>query len=242
MDNQSRDNVNRNSENSLFSRRRLLQTGIAASPLLLSVKSPVAWGCGNTNTQGSMNTMVSGNVSTVAGGCQPRYKCQKPSIWHDILHSYDHEFKSILDWSNINRHTSFNSIFLSNNFYYRDCSNRYWQYKLMSRQCDNPAFGQALTNNTIPQLFLRVKHKYRSKVFDVRISDIYVHPNITCGYLNSICAPDFIESAYYPSDILSAVRQSIHGIADTVQRNRSNVLPYNNPLKTLSINLGRTWS
>lgn len=49
---------------SRFSRRKLLQSGIAASPLLLTVKSPVAWG-GNSLGAGncSVSVLLSANVS-----------------------------------------------------------------------------------------------------------------------------------------------------------------------------------
>ncbi|MDV7102922.1 hypothetical protein R3X26_00705 [Vibrio sp. TH_r3] len=232
-----------NSQSSRFSRRRFLQSGVAASPLLLSVKSPMAWGCG-TSTNGSITTYVSGNASAI-GSCTTA-DCQPPEQWKKIFKAYEHDslyaIRKALEYSNIYHSSSFSSLFLANSFNWQNCSNANWKYKLVKNKCSSNTFYGSLAGNEQTKLIVRVQNKYnRNQRYEADICNDDFHKNVTCGFLNSVLTPDVIRSDYYPTDIKNAVTQSIHMIATTLGNNRSSNVPYSTPLKNLTSNLALMW-
>lgn len=229
---------------SRFSRRRFLQTGIATSPLLMTVKSPMAWGCGN-HSKGSADTYVSGNSSTVAS-CRSK-KCMSPRDWDKVIRKPRHDkdlAKQALNWCGINERTKFNKVFLSNCFRYQSCSNPNWQFKLMKKQCDSPTFSDVLQSvHQAPKLVMRVKKRgNKNKKLDIEIKINDFHQDVVCGYLNAVCAPDIIDSSHSPRDIVNAVNQGLFILANKVQRSKSNRTPDLTHLGNISRNLRRTWS
>lgn len=229
---------------SRFSRRRFLQTGVAASPLLLSVKSPMAWGCG-TGSNGSVNAYVSGNASTT-GSCTTA-GCQTPKWWKSTIRAHEYHsmypIRQALNWSNVRDSTLFNDIFLASCFSWQRCDNSRWQYKIVEEQCSKPSFYDSLDNYSFgSKITLRVQKKRDStKRFDVNICSQNLHENLTAGFLNSMLAPDVIRSDYYPTDIKNATQLAIHYAANQIQANRSSSLSTASALESFSRKLERSW-
>lgn len=67
---------------SRFDRRRFLRTSAAATPLLMAVKSPVAWGNSINIDQCSVTMLLSGNASHIRN-CQA--KIESPGYWKSIF-------------------------------------------------------------------------------------------------------------------------------------------------------------
>ncbi len=157
---------------SRFSRRRFIQSGIAVSPLLMTVKSPAAWGCTNT-TNSSVTSRVSGNVSTNTGfGCLPK----SPQKWLRILKGLDKEFGSFWDQlkngsysSNssflealsvlgVHSSTSFQDLFCNDLTNWSSCSTKKnWMFKVLTTHSDNISICEALEYSSC-QTILRVQH------------------------------------------------------------------------------------
>ncbi|MFV0448567.1 MAG: hypothetical protein ACK5MF_08910 [Vibrio sp.] len=157
---------------SRFSRRRFIQSGIGVSPLLLSVKSPAAWGCTNT-TNPSITSRVSGNVSTNTGfGCLPK----NPSAWLDILQGLHKEYGSFweqlknggfnsrssfleaLSVLGVHASTSFQDLFCNDLANWTSCSTKKnWRYKILTTHSDNITISEALKLSNC-QTVLRVQH------------------------------------------------------------------------------------
>lgn len=255
---------------SRFSRRKFLQTSVAASPLLMSVKSPMAWGC-TTPTNGSVTSQVSGNVSNaVTTNCS----CAKdPAAWLQIFKQSDsytrwedwwkhrnspdaESYRQALEMCGVTPLTSFNSLFLANHFEWRRCQDySSWKYRILSERCDTPSVSQALEQNSY-QIVLRVQkatpshhHRYygtydwdNQDSYDVTISDANLHKFLTCGYLNSLLAPDIIAYDYYPRDIENAINQAIVLITREVIERKSDLsLAFTTPFTNLRDNLEKSW-
>ncbi len=163
--------ANGQNENSRFSRRRFIQSGIAVSPLLMSVKSPVAWGCTNTNNS-SVTSRISGNASTTASsGCIPR----NPRDWCKVFKNEDNQYddfwdqfkhrgeasssslKSALSFCGIRYSTSFLDLFCNELSNWSSCRTKSnWGYKILTNHCDNPSVYDALQTDSL-NLLLRVQ-------------------------------------------------------------------------------------
>ncbi len=160
-------------QSSRFSRRRFIQTGIAVSPLLMSVKSPASWGGGTNITNTSVANRVSGNTSTTGGStCIPK----NPIDWCDIFDGkfpgkgnwWDNfkdwgyvDFQSIKDAlaiCGIQSYTPFLGLFCNELSTWVSCRTQsYWKYKIVTNSCDDPTVHGALRSNNL-NILLRVQH------------------------------------------------------------------------------------
>lgn len=258
-------------EFSRFSRRKFLQTSAVATPLLMSVKSPMAWGC-TAPTNGSVTSQVSGNVSNaVTSNCscakdpaawlQIFRQSGSYSRWDEWWKHRDNpdgeSYKQALEICGVTSSTSFNSLFLNNHFEWRRCQDySSWEYRILSEKCDAPSVGQALEQSSC-QIVLRVqkatsRHPYDSyygsysqsdkESYDVTISDENLHKFLTCGYLNSLLAPDIIAYEYYPRDIENAINQAIVLITrKVIERKNDLSSSITTPFTDLRDNLEKSW-
>lgn len=221
--------MNTPAKESRFSRRRFLQTGVAASPLLMTVKSPVAWAC-NTQTNGTANAHTSGNTSTAAGGTITKLKKLTPKEWDDVFCGcYSREsLQAKLEWYlslyNISDRTEFFNLLKglyahshSNNTWARCGSNRVWKYQVyVSRDC-NPAVNQVLNGgvSAVQLRFRRLKgsgYGYRYKTVTMSASSL--HKDVTCAYLNSMAADaHFVDWASTRAMVMSDVNLAFNSAA-----------------------------
>lgn len=161
------------SQCSRFSRRRFIQTGIAVSPLLMSVKSPASWGSGTNITNTSVAGQISGNASTTGGStCVPK----NPIDWCDIFdgkfpgsgHWWDRfkdwgyvDHQSIIDALGIcgvQSHTPFLGLFCNELSSWISCRTQSrWKYKIVTNSCDDPTIHGALQSSRF-SILLRVQH------------------------------------------------------------------------------------
>ncbi len=163
---------NRDPQSSRFSRRRFIQTGVAASPLLMSVKSPASWaGVNVTNT--SVAGQISGNVSTASSSnCKPKKpidwcdifdgKFSVQGSWWDQLKNWGYvDFQSIKDALSIcgvHSYTSFLGLFCNELSSWNSCRTQsYWKYRILTNSCDDPTVHSSLQSNNFNML-LRVQH------------------------------------------------------------------------------------
>ncbi len=161
-----------NPQSSRFSRRRFIQTGIAVSPLLMSVKSPASWGGGTNITNTSVAGQISGNASTTGGStCIPK----NPIDWCDIFdgnHHYGNWWDRFKDWGyidfqsikdalaicGIHSYTPFLGLFCNELSSWNSCRTQtYWKYKIVTSSCDNPTVHSSLLTNNF-NILLRVQH------------------------------------------------------------------------------------
>lgn len=70
---------------SRFSRRKVIQSGLAISPLLFTVKSPTAWGA-DLNAC-NISTLISGNVSQQDDCGGKTINPESPGYWHIVFHA-----------------------------------------------------------------------------------------------------------------------------------------------------------
>ncbi len=160
-------------QSSRFSRRRFIQTGIAVSPLLMSVKSPASWGSGTNITNTSVAGQISGNTSTTGGStCIPK----KPIDWCDIFDGKfpgsGHWWDKLKDWGyvdhqsildalgicGVHSHTPFLGLFCNELSSWISCKTQsYWKYKIITGSCDDPTIHGALQFSSF-NILLRVQH------------------------------------------------------------------------------------
>lgn len=234
-------------DKSRFSRRKFIQTGVVASPLLMSVKSPMAWGCG-TNTNGSIGTRVSGNASTT-GGCGS-LPCFDPKSWCDILKQLKYHdtyviLLKLLKYAGIDAHSSFNYVFFRKCFSWQYSYDRKMKYKFVYDRCEDTSFVNALDDFSFgsPKLALRVCDMSRrsKKYYNVNINLTDFFRNITCGYLNSICSPHAIQSDFDHRDIQRAVNECVYQTSKSVVRNRGKGNPDCGSFDQLSTTIASSW-
>ncbi|WP_375750146.1 hypothetical protein [Vibrio sp. HN007] len=70
---------------SRFSRRKVIQSGLAVSPLLFTVKSPTVWGA-DLNAC-NISTLISGNVSQQNDCGGKTINPESPGYWHQVFHA-----------------------------------------------------------------------------------------------------------------------------------------------------------
>ncbi|WP_165312851.1 hypothetical protein [Vibrio ziniensis] len=254
---------NENSQSSRFSRRRFIQSGIAASPLLMSVKSPVAWAADNlTNSSAAVsgNTSTSSELATIAA--------INPTTWGEIINGNDSFLKNALTACGIKSNTHFLDMFGGELCSLNSCNESGWSYKILTntiRKSDNPLACEALQNASACKLVLRVqKYNNSSPVtgdvygssqysiqssnnkhcFDVSIYEPELHKNLICGYLNGLFSSDFIEYPFDQVYIFNTFKSVISSLADRIAKDghEKNFDPsIYSLLPSLRYNLSQTW-
>ncbi|WP_434362102.1 hypothetical protein NF212_18135 [Parasalinivibrio latis] len=184
---------NCNTAGSRFSRRRFLQSAAVTSPLLFTVKSPVAWGTTGT-AQCSITAVLSGNASN-PGNCQSA--ARSAEYWQRVFTAVsgnpEYPVLQALRANNITKTTQFMSLFLhgwENNSY--DASSR-WYYRLYLQDCDNPSIWDVLQAGSTASYkvkFLFVKRRNNRKNRKEYIN-IFEYPagfvqSLVVAYLNSL--------------------------------------------------------
>lgn len=238
-------NVNTHSR---FSRRRFIRSTAVASPILLSVKSPVAWGGGISNANCSITTFMSGNASHPEG-CQT--EARAPAYWLNTFQGGNEVVRNELNNNGCYASTQFYTLlplnfdtWLTN----RQISRR-WKYKVDSIS-DNPTLLQAVQTDTNGAFSLWVDFKKRKKEERVNIlnnvSDC--HCCVVSGYLNGIFHPvpvNYIgDSNHVRNLFVDAINTSISRILSDLERKRfegPNSPKYSQPMRELSNHLS-TWN
>lgn len=134
---------------SRFSRRRFLRSAAIASPIILSVKSPTAWGnTGLYREQCSLTVFLSGNPSNPAEiGCESR----DITYWQNVFSGGNKLVEDELAKRGITANTLFFQIFPLTAFQswrkgdFFDQNGDSWSYRI-NQLSDNPTLLQALQN------------------------------------------------------------------------------------------------
>lgn len=238
-------NVNTRSR---FSRRRFIRSTAVASPILLSVKSPVAWGGGLPNEQYSIAMYLSGNASHPQS---TQISARAPAYW---LNTFQGGNEIVLNELNNNGCYASTQLYtlvplnfntwLSN----RVVSNN-WQYKLDAIS-DNPTLLQSVQTDLSGSFSLWVdfkKNKSNTARVDILNNVSACHCCVVTGYLNGIFHPmpvNYIgDSNYVRNLFIDAINQSINLILSDLDKNRfegPNSPKYSQPIRELSNTLN-TW-
>jgi len=218
--------IDETNHTSRFSRRKFLQTGIASSPLLLTVKSPVAWGTGTSwgGDRCSLTTLMSGNAS------HP-HNCQSPprdcGYWYKVLTcGSDDPLNGIRKRlkncpQRISGKVKFNHCFL-NHF-------QNWQkssalsgctYRLSPTDSDNPSFEDILGQRSQQFKCVLEFKKDNSSILTIDLTEKIkdLHEVTLTGYINSIFNPDFISYGYFPDQIMNSFNTMISGCETLIMK------------------------
>ncbi|MBC7004725.1 hypothetical protein BIZ37_19365 [Photobacterium sp. BZF1] len=197
---------------SRFSRRRFLQTTTIATPLLLSVKSPAAWGGGGNLKNCSITEMLSGNASH-PHSCQVDAK--SPRYWRKVFKSQDGEdlyvVQDVLNQRGVFSDSQFNLNFLSTLSSPQSIVGSDWEYQLSSTLPDNPTYLNALKNNTSYSIILTFDNGV-DQPFDIDLTKEGVddfHQVVVAGYLNSLFHPSIITYVLSPEQVKQSVIMAI---------------------------------
>lgn len=213
-------------DNSRFSRRRLLQVGIASSPLLLSIKSPVTWagggleGC-SISALGSINASNVNSDNCSNGALSPGYwygvfskenskkNRTKAGVYEEIVKrgaSNSTDFiNTFVTPSVISHLNTLNSI------------NKNWKISL-SNNSPNYDFGEILAtgNNNKLNLYLTFTNKVENRIVSINITEKVpnVHKFVVTGYLNTLFPGiiDYITPTELMDWFVTALSQSSNSI------------------------------
>ena len=215
---QSESELRQSKESSRFSRRRFLQTSATVSPILMSIKSPLAWA---EPHDCSVTTLLSGNASHPHACSSAAAK--SPGYWHTVLDASSGDSKypvlEALQALGVDGTTSFDSFFFSGAFSFQ--TYRGYKFKFKSSASSNPNFRQTMPFND-PKIKIPIKIK---KIGGGSCPTIYVNePNIqrfiVAGYFNSLLSPSIINYPYTSSSVqlsaLTAFNNTAMAIIDTI--------------------------
>ncbi|WP_375750150.1 hypothetical protein [Vibrio sp. HN007] len=189
-------NPTSNTEKSRFSRRKLLQSGIAASPLLLSVKSPVAWG-GNSLGAGncSVSVLLSANVSD-HNIC--RSKAKDECYWYYAFSCHPSDPQRVVREAlanatpDVHYYTFFKDRLLNrNNFGIING----WNSSIDLHRSANPDFNDVTHQYRAYKLKFLFTKTVGSKTIKVGVP-VYIdrlHQIVATGYLNAMFYPHLID-------------------------------------------------
>lgn len=208
---QSDSNLSPPKESSRFSRRRFLQTSATVSPILMSIKSPLAWA---EPHDCSVTTLLSGNASHPHACSSAAAK--SPGYWHTVLDSSSGDSKypvlEALQALGVDGSTSFDSFFFSSLFSFQ--TYRGYKFKFKSSASSNPDFRQTMPDND-PKIKIPIKIK---KIGGGSCPTIYVNePNIqrfiVAGYFNSLLSPSIINYPYSSANVQSSAATAFSNTA-----------------------------
>lgn len=220
---------------SRFSRRRFIQTGAVASPILLAVKSPVAWGNALSPETCSVTALMSGNASHPQN-CLSGAK--SPGYWHKVFKSDEGDthyvVRTALNKNSIFETQTFNEFFLSGLGSWQTSSTHGWKFRVSASQSDNPQFQDVLPENKSNKFDLTLEFEKigdPSNKHSVNISAGVpnFHKFVLAGYLNSLFNPAVISYSYYPEQVKQALNvaiiESAYKIMPTLSKSRRSAKP-----------------
>ncbi|MDG3085477.1 hypothetical protein P7F88_04920 [Vibrio hannami] len=213
--NDSLDTVEFSEDKSRFSRRRFIQAGAGASPLLFALKTPVAWGRGQSFGDGncSVTVLLSANASNPT--CTAEIK--SPGYWHAVLGSEPGSTHYVVKQALANSNPSIYPTLAFNTFFLNGFSHSYrgWLCSI-SPTSDNPSFIDVLPSNgngngnSLGLTLLIRCVKAGSLADDLDIARIpNIHMISVAAYLNSMFAPSIIPYPYYPAQVIVAVQELV---------------------------------
>jgi len=206
---------NEHQKPSRFSRRRFIQASAMTSPLLLSIKSPVAWGGQLSPEQCSVTALMSGNASH-PHNCQSGAK--SPGYWHKVFDSRQgdthYPVQEAINGKGIDQGQSFNAFFLSAFFTWHAIPSKGWEFKLSTHLSDNPTFRGVLPRGTTNRFnlvleFRQIGTASNFSTFNIGADTPNLHKFVVAGYLNSLFSPGVIIYPYQPEQIEQAFIDAI---------------------------------
>ncbi len=247
---------------SRFSRRRFLRSAAVASPILLSVKSPTAWGgTGLYREQCSITVYLSGNPSNPSEiGCEAR----DVAYWEKVFTGGNKVVENELARRGITASTQFFQLLPLSAFQSWRVSDivvdgeESWYYKL-NEYSDNPTVLQALQGSgfNLSLDFAKGTDIVGQSDNTVNLTDGVsdFHAVMVTAYLNSLFHPTpvaYLGDEQYVSDIFAVTMQEsaeacLAGIVSTGSTARMmyrfGSVSYSQPMRELSkaLNTWDTW-
>ncbi|MCM2681461.1 hypothetical protein [Echinimonas agarilytica] len=240
---------------SRFDRRRFLRTSVAASPLLLTMKSPTAWATNGSSANCSLQVLLSGNGSHPHNGCTADVK--SPGYWKSVYdnNSSDQGKKLVLTALKsfgYPEDMKFSSSFLAPIATTSIDLNASWNFVFDAQRSEDPSLRSALADNKIELIVKFVRKNYvagttpgpREVRVDITKRRSNVHKFIVSGFLNSLFYPQFIDYQLTSDQVKTALDTAIANEIDNVMTQLeagrfSNFRNVGNSLKALRDELNR---
>ncbi|OAN12981.1 hypothetical protein A3K86_15025 [Photobacterium jeanii] len=207
---------------SRFSRRRFLRSSAAVSPVLLSLKSPTAWGSGLGGQNCSI--MLSGNASNPQNCISEPLA---PREWKKILNSRrdspQYPLRQSLQSGGVSGNSAFNGKFLRPFNQWRYSPTKGWMFKVSFRKSSNPKFKHTLKGGLNKKYKITIafkptsqKNKNMGDDFVITLEPRHFHQTVVAAYLNSYFTPGLISYSYYPEQINTSVVQTMMDVANLI--------------------------
>ncbi|MBW8191652.1 hypothetical protein K0504_11440 [Neiella marina] len=214
-------------QSSRFDRRRFLRTSAAATPVLMTLKSPTAWA--TQSGACSLTVVMSGNSSN-PNNCTSACPFS-PGYWHKVLEDTNNgqggaskqEVRSVIMAYKNPFRSNFNDVFLANiGFPQYDGD---WKCTL-SEDSDNPTFDAVLPSNGKSRYSLKVKFEninessscYKDEhIVDLTNSKNNVQKFLVAAVFNSLFSPTYINYRYQePDEVIAQFTSATNSIIDDI--------------------------
>ncbi|GGA84544.1 hypothetical protein GCM10011369_28250 [Neiella marina] len=216
---------------SRFERRRFLRGSAAAAPLLMTVKSPVAWAGGNTCTA---SVYISGNASH-------QHDCDligalSHGTWKAVLTAPNNHTRRFLrqlidDQTDVGPSTDFMSIFFSKFFtssgdpkpkYIKKAGVRTWQYQLLQPLSAVPFNAAIDQSSTLPDVkfdfweIANPSNRCTVNLFGNAASNSFYYQVLT-AYLNGLFSNTIIDYPYTHTEVVGIVENAVKSMIKEIK-------------------------